>query len=80
MTNNYLKIYKTTTDRNPQVHLFNDKNRLARTRALGLAQTAKRAAVYRRPDDMWANVPEIGDYVAYHTVRSEPETGPLEVV
>ncbi len=70
-----MKIYESTTDREPTVHLFDDQNRLARTRALGIAQTARRAAVLRRPDELWTNVPQVGDYRPHHPVPPEHDGG-----
>ncbi len=59
MTNNYVVIYQTANDKRPQIHPFDDKNKLARTRALGLAQCAARAIVWRRPSPQWDAIAQV---------------------
>lgn len=67
MVNNYLKLGN-------RLHFFNDRNKLERINALGLAQM-RRAVVYRRPDPMWDNVPAVGDGIGELDEIPEGEKG-----
>lgn len=53
MINNYVKF-------GANFFFFNDRNRLDRIRALGMAQTHS-GVVYTRPDPMWTGIKAVGD-------------------